>query len=65
MEGERKADEAVHTGRPDMVTGEWERSPEQRKVCQVLETVAKEVGAQSITAGESPLPSPPPISVQC
>ena len=35
-----------------MVTGEWEHSPEQRKVCQVLETIAKEVSAQSIIAGE-------------
>jgi len=28
----------------------WERSPEQRKVCLALEEVAKQVGAKSITA---------------
>ncbi|KZV97479.1 arylalcohol dehydrogenase [Exidia glandulosa HHB12029] len=28
----------------------WERTPEQRKVCQALEQVAKEVGGYSITA---------------
>ncbi|KAI0922784.1 hypothetical protein AcV5_009668 [Taiwanofungus camphoratus] len=30
---------------------EWERTPEQRKVCQALEQVAKEVGASDITSG--------------
>ncbi|KAI0942881.1 hypothetical protein AcV7_002174 [Taiwanofungus camphoratus] len=30
---------------------EWERTPEQRKVCQALEKVAKEVGASDITSG--------------
>ena len=45
-----------------MATGEWERSPEQRKVCKVLETVAQEVGAKSIAAGAPPpLPSPSPL----
>ncbi|KAI0943501.1 hypothetical protein AcW1_002650 [Taiwanofungus camphoratus] len=29
---------------------EWERTPEQRKVCQALEQVAKEVGASDITS---------------
>lgn len=29
----------------------WERTPEQRKVCKVLEKVASEIGAKSITAG--------------
>jgi aryl-alcohol dehydrogenase-like predicted oxidoreductase len=30
----------------------WERTEEERKVCLVLEDIAKEVGAHSITAGE-------------
>ena len=32
-------------------TPDWERSEEQRKVCLVLEEVAKEVGVESITSG--------------
>jgi len=32
----------------------WERTEEERKVCLVLEQIAKEVGAESITAGELP-----------
>ncbi|KAF5317539.1 hypothetical protein D9619_013221 [Psilocybe cf. subviscida] len=31
-------------------SNEWERSPEEKKVCQALEKVAKEVGTQHITA---------------
>ncbi|KAH9834858.1 arylalcohol dehydrogenase [Rhodofomes roseus] len=30
--------------------GQWERTPEQKKVCQALEKVAEEVGVKSITA---------------
>ena len=29
---------------------DWERTPEQRKVCLALEQVAKEVGAENITS---------------
>jgi aryl-alcohol dehydrogenase-like predicted oxidoreductase len=29
----------------------WERSPEEKKVCDVLEEIAKEVNTESITAG--------------
>ena len=29
----------------------WERTPEEKKVCDVLEEIAKEVGTESITAG--------------
>ena len=29
----------------------WERTEEERKVCLVLEEVAKEVGVESITSG--------------
>ncbi len=29
----------------------WERTEEERKVCLVLEDVAKEVGVESITSG--------------
>ena len=32
----------------------WERTEEERKVCLVLEQVAKEVGTESITASELP-----------
>ena len=32
----------------------WERTEEERKVCLVLEQIAKEVGAESLTAGELP-----------
>ena len=34
-----------------IVNPEWERTEEERKVCLVLEQVAKEVGAESITSG--------------
>ena len=30
---------------------EWERTPDERKVCLALEEVAKQVGAKSIQAG--------------
>ncbi len=30
---------------------DWERTEEERKVCLVLEDVAKEVGVESITSG--------------
>lgn len=29
----------------------WERTPEEKKVCDVLEKVRKEVGAKSLTSG--------------
>ena len=32
-------------------TPDWERTEEERKVCLVLEEVAKEVGAENITSG--------------
>ena len=32
-------------------SSEWERTEEERKVCLVLEEVAKEVGVESITSG--------------
>jgi aryl-alcohol dehydrogenase-like predicted oxidoreductase len=31
----------------------WERTPEEKKVCDVLEEIAKEVNTESITAGMS------------
>ena len=34
---------------------DWERTEEERKVCLVLEQIAKEVGAETITAGASRL----------
>ena len=32
----------------------WERTEEEREVCLVLEQIAKEVGTESVTAGEFP-----------
>jgi aryl-alcohol dehydrogenase-like predicted oxidoreductase len=32
----------------------WEPTPEEKKVCDVLEEIAKEVGTESITAGTWP-----------
>lgn len=29
----------------------WERTPEEKKVCDILEEIAKEIGTESITAG--------------
>ena len=34
---------------------DWERTEEERKVCLVLEEVAKEVGVESVTSG-APIP---------
>ena len=34
-----------------LYTTNWERTPEQRKVCLALEDVAKQLGVKSITAG--------------
>ena len=34
-----------------MFNPEWERTEEERKVCLVLEEVAKEIGVESITSG--------------
>ncbi|KAH9947747.1 aryl-alcohol dehydrogenase [Amylocystis lapponica] len=33
-----------------MIVSDWERTPEERKVCLALEEVAKQVGAKNITA---------------
>ena len=30
----------------------WERTPDEKKMCQALEVVAKQVGAKHITAGK-------------
>jgi len=34
-----------------LLESNWERTEEERKVCLVLEEVAKEVGVESITSG--------------
>ena len=34
-----------------IMTGEWERTDDQKKVCKALAKVAEEVGAKSIQAG--------------
>jgi aryl-alcohol dehydrogenase-like predicted oxidoreductase len=36
-----------------MLHPNWERSPEEKKICDVLEEIAKEVNSESITAGTS------------
>jgi aryl-alcohol dehydrogenase-like predicted oxidoreductase len=35
------------------LTGSWERTEDEKKVCKALEQVAKEVGAKHITAGQT------------
>jgi len=36
---------------------DWERTPEQKKVCDVLEEIGKEVGTESITSSKCDHPS--------
>ena len=36
-----------------LYASDWKRSPEERKVCLELERIAKEIGAPSITSGNS------------
>ena len=36
------------------IIGSWERTPDEKKMCDALEVVAKQVGTEHITAGESP-----------
>jgi aryl-alcohol dehydrogenase-like predicted oxidoreductase len=38
-----------------ILTSNWERTEEERKVCLVLEQIASEVGVESITSG-APIP---------
>ena len=46
---EQRRKESGEKGR--QISGpDWERTPEERKVCQALEKVAQEVGTKSITA---------------
>jgi aryl-alcohol dehydrogenase-like predicted oxidoreductase len=47
---EQRRRETGEKGRT-LVTPDWERTEEERKVCLVLEEVAKEVGVESITSG--------------
>ncbi len=47
---EQRRRETGENGRTTF-TPDWERSEEERKVCLVLEEIAKEVGAESITSG--------------
>jgi aryl-alcohol dehydrogenase-like predicted oxidoreductase len=49
---EARRKESGEKGRT-VFSSEWERTPEQKKVCNVLEEVAKEVGSKGITAGMS------------
>ena len=48
---EQKRKQTGEKGRQILST-EWERMPNERKVCAALEQVATEVGAKNITAGE-------------
>lgn len=51
-EEEKKRLESGEGGRS--MFGDWVRTEEQRKICQGIEKVAKEVGAKHITSGSSP-----------
>lgn len=44
------------------VMGPWERTPSEKKVCDALEAIAKQVGAKHITAGMSNILLPDCIS---
>jgi len=46
---EARRKESGEKGRT-VFSSEWERTPEQKKVCDVLEEIAKEVGSKGITA---------------
>jgi hypothetical protein len=35
-----------------MLSADWERTESEKKVCDALEVVAKEIGAKEITSGE-------------
>ena len=48
-EEEQRRKESGEKGR-QMLSPQWERTPDERKVCLALEEVAKEVGVKSITA---------------
>jgi hypothetical protein len=51
-EDEKRRLESGEKGRVTPYKQEWLRTPEEVKVCDGLEVVAKEVGAKSIGAGE-------------
>lgn len=34
------------------LTGDWERTEDEKKVCKVLEEIAKDIGAKNITSGK-------------
>ncbi|KAH8995148.1 Aldo/keto reductase [Lactarius hatsudake] len=46
---EARRKESGEKGRT-ILTSDWERTPEERKVCDVLEEIGKEVGTESITS---------------
>ncbi|EED80280.1 candidate aryl-alcohol dehydrogenase [Postia placenta Mad-698-R] len=48
--GRIRTDEEEERRRRRTASNEWERTPDQRRVCQALEKVAQEVGAPSITS---------------
>ena len=49
-EEEERRRQSGEAGRQILPGQKWERTPEERAVCKVLERIAKEVGAQNITA---------------
>ena len=49
---EQRRKESGEKGRQTFLL-DWERTPDQRKVCAALEKVAEEIGAKSISAGKS------------
>lgn len=50
-EEEKRRMESGEKGRA-LFTADWLRTPEQKKVCDVLEEIAKEVGGKTVTAGK-------------
>ena len=44
-----------------LMTPNWERTPAEKKVCDALEEIAKEVGTESITARMLMFFFPPPV----
>ena len=48
---EARRKESGEKGRMTLST-DWERTPEQKKICDVLEDIGKELGTESITSSK-------------
>ena len=58
---EARRKESGEKGRT-LLAAEWERTPEQRRVCDVLEEIGKEAGTESITSSKCDRSGIPPGS---